>query len=330
MPWQSHNEEKYFSLTANGISDKGIPTSGRIPPRNDKLKHERDTMNKTDRVKRYAADYCIMILGAASYALSVSFFTAPNNIAPGGVTGLATMLHHLIHTPIGTMVLLLNIPLFIWGAIESGFRFLLRTIAATALASGFIDLFALIGFSYRGDRIIAALFGGILSGAGLGLIFLRGGSTGGTDIIARNLHQRLPYISVGSIVLLSDAVVVALSAIVYGSIENALYAVIAIFTSSKLIDAVVFGFSRDNGKLLIIITSQSDDVTHILTGRVNRGVTVLSARGGYSHTERGVILCAVRPHDAYRVKSAVLETDSSAFIITATATAISGLGFSTN
>lgn len=290
-------------------------------------------MNLTDRVRlfcrRYTLDYLVMILGAAVYALSVSFFTAPNEIAPGGVTGLATMLNHLIDLPIGATALLLNIPLLIWGAIESGRRFIIRTMIITAAVSLLIDLFSLFRIAYHGDLIIAAIFGGILSGIGLGLIFLRGGSTGGTDIIARNLNHRLPYLSIGSIVLLSDAVVVALSAIVYGSLENALYAVIAIFTSSKLIDAVVFGLSRDNGKLMIIITALPDEVAAELTGRVNRGVTVLSARGGYSHLPKGVILCAVRPHDAYRVNSAVIDTDPTAFIVTTTATAISGLGFST-
>ncbi|MBQ3329797.1 MAG: YitT family protein [Ruminococcus sp.] len=285
-------------------------------------------MKNTDRVRQYAADYLLMILGAVLYALSVSYFTAPNDIAPGGLTGIATMLNHLFSIPIGTTVLLLNIPLFIWGAIENGRRFILRTIIATAFVSLLIDLFQLPDITYHGDRMIAAVFGGILSGTGLGFILLRGGSTGGTDIIARNLNRRFPYLSIGRIVLISDAVVVALSAVVYGNIENALYAVIAIFTSSKLIDAVVFGLSRDNGKLMIVITSLPDEVTSVLTTKVNRGVTVLSAYGGYSRTPRGVILCAVRPHDAYRVKAAVTETDSEAFIITVPATAISGLGFS--
>lgn len=288
-------------------------------------------MMKTDRARqlcrRYVADYLVMILGGASYALSVSFFTAPNEIAPGGVTGLAAMLNHLFFVPIGVTALLLNIPLLIWGAIESGWRFIARTVFLTALTSLLIDLFSLFDIAYRGDLIIASIFGGILSGIGLGLIFLRGGSTGGTDIIARNLNHRYPFLSFGTIVLVSDAVVVALSAIVYGSLESALYAVITIFTSSKLIDAVVFGLSRDNGKLMIIITSLPDQVAAELTGRVNRGVTVLSAKGGYSHAEKGVILCAVRPHDAYRVNSAVTASDPTAFIITTTATAISGLGF---
>lgn len=285
-------------------------------------------MKQTDRVWTYARDYLVIFSGACIYALSVDFFTAPNNIAPGGVTGLATILNHLFFTPIGAMALIINIPLFIWGGIESGWRFIFRTIIATGAVSLLIDLFALWDISYHGDLIIASIFGGILSGTGLGLIFLRGGSTGGTDIIARNLNRRFPYISIGSIVLVSDAVVVALSAVVYGSLENALYAVIAIFTSSKLIDAVVFGFSRDNGKLLIIITSKPNEIADMITAREDRGVTLLSARGGYSKSPVGVILCAVRPHDAYRVKTAVIREDEHAFIITTTATAISGLGFS--
>lgn len=287
-------------------------------------------MKLTDRAKRNAVDYLLMFLGAVLYALSVSYFTAPNEIAPGGVTGISTMLNHLFATPIGITSLLLNIPLFIWGAVESGRRFILRTIIATAMVSLLIDLFQLPAITYRGERIIAAVFGGILSGTGLGLILLRGGSTGGTDIIARNLNRRFPYISIGSIVLISDAVVVALSAIVYGSLENALYAVIAIFTSSKLIDAVVFGFSRDNGKLLIIITSKPDEIADMITAREDRGVTLLSARGGYSKSPVGVILCAVRPHDAYRVRTAVIGEDEHSFIITTTATAISGNGFTNN
>ena len=285
-------------------------------------------MKKTDRAKAYAIDYLLIALGAAVYALSVDFFTAPNDIAPGGVTGLATMLNHLLGVPIGFTALLLNIPLFIWGAVESGARFIIRTVIASTLVSVLIDGFSAFGLHYQGNLILAAIFGGLLSGFGLGLIFLRGGSTGGTDIIARNLNKRFPYRSVGSIVLISDIVVIALSAIVYGSLEQALYAVIAIFVSTKMIDAVVFGFSRDNGKLLLIVTAKPEELTDMITGQEDRGVTLLSARGGYSGKDLGVILCAVRPHDAYRVRNAVLSADHGAFIVTTTANTISGKGFS--
>ena len=277
--------------------------------------------------KGLLTDCLVIAAGASVYALSVAFFTAPNGIAPGGVTGVATMLNHLIYVPIGATAVILNIPLFIWGAIVNGARFIYRTVIGSVLASVLIDLFSLIPFNYTGSSVLAALFGGLLSGTGLGLIFLRGGSTGGTDIIGRNLHIRYPYLSVGSIILIADAVVIAMAAIVYGSLENALYAVIAIFTSTKVIDAVVFGFSRDNGKLLIIITAESSAVRDALLHGADRGVTVIPARGGYSDEPRGVILCAVHPRDIYRVKNCVSSADPKAFIITATATAISGLGF---
>ena len=272
-------------------------------------------------------DYLIIVLGAAVYALSVSFFTAPNNIAPGGITGIATLLHYLIYVPIGTTALILNIPLFIWGAIKSGARFIVRTVIASSLVSVFIDLFALFSVHYEGDRMIAAIFGGILSGIGLGIVFLRGGSTGGTDIIGRNLHDKYPFLSVGSIILISDAIVIVLSSIVYKSLESGLYAIIAIFVSTKLIDAVVFGFSRDNGKLLIIITADPDRMAELLTHDADRGVTVLAARGGYSGAPKGVILCATHPRDVYRVKSHISTADPTAFVITTNASAISGLGF---
>ena len=280
-----------------------------------------------DGAKAMMRDFTIIALGAAVYAMSVDFFTSPNGIAPGGITGIATMLNHLLYVPIGASALILNIPLFIWAAIENGARFVYRTVAASVMVSALIDLIALVPFSYSGSRMLGAIFGGLLSGSGLGLILLRGGSTGGTDIIGRNLHNRYPYLSVGSIILISDIVVIGLSAVVYGSIENALYAVIAIFTSTRVIDAVVFGFSRDNGKLLIIITAHAEAVRAALLNDADRGVTLLEARGGYSDAPRGVILCATHTRDVYRVKGCVGSADPEAFIITATATAISGLGF---
>jgi len=293
----------------------------------DRAKLPHVSTDRASRVMSVIADYLIMSVGAAVYALSVSLFTAPNGIAPGGVTGLATLLNHLLMIPIGATALILNTPLFLWGAIRSGAKFIYRTVVISTVVSLMIDLFSLIPFSYQGDRILAAIFGGLFCGCGLGLIFLRGGSTGGTDIIGHNLHARYPYLSVGTIILISDLIVIALAAIVYGSIENALYAVIAIFISTKVIDAVVFGFSRDNGKLLIIITSLPYDVSRALLIGADRGVTVIGAKGGYSGEDRGVILCAVHPRDVYRVRSYISSTDPSAFVITANASAITGLGF---
>ena len=294
----------------------------------DRARHMRQDSHGSAAIRTVITDYFVMILGVAVYALSVDFFTAPNHIAPGGVTGISTLLNYLLYVPIGITSLILNIPLFIWGAIKNGYRFIVRTVIISTLASVFIDIFTLFVPRYEGDRILAAIFGGILSGIGLGMVFLRGGSTGGTDIIGRNLHDKYPFLSVGSIILIADAFVIILSAIVYRSIESGLYAIITIFVSTKLIDAVVFGFSRDNGKLLIIITADADAMAQLLTHDEDRGVTVLSARGGYSGAPKGVILCATHTRDVYRVKGHIIAADPNSFIITTSASAISGLGFS--
>ncbi len=284
-------------------------------------------MTKKERVILFFKDYSIILIGSAIYALSVKVFTAPNDIAPGGLTGIATILNSLFSLPIGVMVIVMNIPLFIWGAIENGTRFLLKTAIATVLSSILIDIFELIPYVYEGEKILAALFGGVLSGIGLAMIFYRGGSTGGTDIIGKCIHKHCPHISMGSIILVSDMAVVAMAAIVYRSIENAMYAIIAIFVSTKIIDSFVYGFSRDNGKLMIIITAIPDEISKVILERSQRGVTVVDGQGAYSRQKRGVLLCAARPSEVFKIKSMITSADPSAFIIITTATTISGEGF---
>ena len=284
-------------------------------------------MSKRMLVLSYIKDYLLIIVGCAIYALSVRVFTAPNEIAPGGLTGIATMLNYLFSLPIGIMVIVMNITLFVWGTIEMGPRFLIKSAVATVLSSVLIDVFELIPYTYSGEKILAALFGGVLSGVGLALIFYRGGSTGGTDIIGKCIHKRKPHISMGSIILAADIVVIVMAAIVYRSIENALYAVIAIFVSTKVIDTFVYGFSHDNGKLMIIITSLPERVSNVILERSQRGVTIVDAQGAYSHQKRGVLLCAARPSEVFRIKSMINAADPKAFVIITTATTISGEGF---
>ena len=284
-------------------------------------------MSKREKVVAFIVDYLLILAGSVLYALSVRVFTAPNDIAPGGLTGIATMLNSLFSLPIGIMVIVMNIPLFIWGTVEIGTRFLIKTSVATIVSSVLIDIFELIPYSYTGEKILAALFGGVLSGAGLSLIFYRGGSTGGTDIIGKCIHKRLPHISMGSIILVSDIVVIVMAAIVYHSIESALYAVIAIFVSTKVIDNFVYGFSRDNGKLMIIVTSMPEEISQVILERSQRGVTIVNGEGAYSHQKRGVLLCAARPSEVFKIKSLITAVDTHAFVIITTATTISGEGF---
>lgn len=272
-------------------------------------------------------DYIIIFIGASLFAISVNMFTSPNNIAPGGLTGISTMLNHLFSLPIGIMILVLNIPLFILGAVECGRSFLLKTIVATVFVSVLIDTTAPITYQYSGDTLLAAIFGGLFAGAGLALIFFRGGSSGGTDIISRVVHKHYPHISMGTVGLVCDLIVFIAAAIVYQSIESALYAIITKFVSSKVVDAMIYGTAHDNGKLMFIITDKYEQLSHIIIDKVGRGVTELDAHGAYNNDNKRVLMCAVRPSQVHKIKTLLKSVDENAFIIVTTATAISGKGF---
>lgn len=282
------------------------------------------------KVQTIAADYIAIAAGAVLYAMSVVIFTAPNNIAPGGMTGVATMLNYLFSLPLGTMIFVLNIPLFIWGAIENGISFLTKTIIGTALVSVSIDVLTPILPIYTGDAILAAGFGGVLHGIGLGLIFYRGGSTGGTDIVALNIHKHFPFVSTGTIILITDIAILVMVFFVYQSIENVLYALLTIFVSIKVIDAVSYGTSRGNGKLMFVITDYHSKVSDGIMQNLHRGVTLLSGKGAYSGTNKQIIMCAVRPQEVYKITSIIKSIDSHAFVIVTTAGIIKGEGFVVN
>ncbi len=275
-------------------------------------------------------DYVIIFIGSALYAASVNTFTSPNDIAPGGLTGVGTMLNHLFNLPIGVMILVLNIPLFIWGAIENGKKFLTKTVIATVFVSILIDAMAPFSYKYEGDTLLASIFGGLLSGLGLAFIFFRGGTTGGTDIVARNIHKRVPHISMGTVILTCDAIIILAAAFVYHSIESALYAVITVFVSTKVIDTVVYGIAHDNGKLMFIVTDKYEEMSMIIMEQIGRGVTQLDAQGAYSNDRKKVLLCALRPSQVHKTKVIVNSVDENAFIIVTTANAISGKGFASS
>lgn len=285
-------------------------------------------MQRLDRLfKNSITDYIFIALGASFYAASVAVFTSKNNIAPGGLTGVATMLNYLFGLPIGAMIFVMNIPLFFWAFYESGRGFLIKTMVGTALASAFIDIFQAMLPFYSGNILLAAIFGGALSGLGLGLIFARGGSTGGTDIIAVSLNKRFPHISTGRLMLISDAVVLSAAALVYGNIESALYAGITIFVSVRVIDAVTYGTSRGNGKLIFIISDSFELISREIIQKLGRGVTILNGSGAYTGKRKRVLMCAARPNQVVKITKGVKIIDQNAFIVVTTANSILGEGF---
>lgn len=272
-------------------------------------------------------DCTTIIFGSLIYAVAVSCFTAPNNIAQGGLTGVSIMLNFVFNTPIGITTMIMNIPLLIWGLIENGKSYLAKTVVAIVVSSVAIDVISSFTTGYHGEKLLAAMFGGILSGCGLGLIFYRGGSTGGVDIVAQNIHKHLPFFSVGKLILLADALIIFATIPVYGGIESAMYTSISIFLSVKVIDMVTKGFARDNGKLMFIITSKYAEITKEIIENVERSVTVIDGKGGYTGDDKKVVLCALRPRQVYKVRRIAEDIDRMSFIVVTDAENIMGKGF---
>lgn len=272
-------------------------------------------------------DWTTIIFGSLIYAVSVSCFTAPNNIAQGGLTGVSIMLNFAFSTPIGITTMIMNIPLLIWGLVENGKSYLAKTVVAIVVSSVAIDVISSFTTGYHGEKLLAAMFGGILSGCGLGLIFYRGGSTGGVDIVAQNIHKHLPFLSVGKLILLADALIIFATIPVYGGIESAMYTSISIFLSVKVIDMVTKGFARDNGKLMFIITSKYAEITKEIIENVERSVTVIDGKGGYTGDDKKVVLCALRPRQVYKVRRIAEDIDRMSFIVVTDAENIMGKGF---
>ncbi len=275
--------------------------------------------------RQFLADFLFIGVGTALYSAALTIFLQPSAISPGGVTGLASLTGQITRLPTGVLTAVLNLPLIIWGFRRLGGSFVLRTAVATLIMSVWIDLFDALLPHYSGDRLLAALYGGFLGGAGLAMVFLRGGSTGGTDIAAKIIAKRWPQFSVGKGVLLLDGIIILLVAVVYSSFESALYTTLTIFISTRVIDSVLCGNHR--GKLAVIITDRPKEVTEAIFDNLERGVTHLQATGGYSHSPRTMIMCAVRVNEVTALRRAVAHADEGAFAVIAEAAEILGEGF---
>lgn len=266
-----------------------------------------------------------ILTGSALYALSVSVFSTPNDIAPGGATGLGVLVHALFGVPVGAVVLLTNVPLLIAAYFNLSRGYALRTAAVLVLASVLMDVTAPLVTPYTGDRLLSALCGGLLSGVGVGMIMLRGASTGGSEIAASLLQKRRPHLSVGRCILAVDAVVIVLSAPVFGELSASLYAALAVFVSSTVIDRVVYG--REEGRLLLVVTDRKEEICRAVATELSRGVTVLRATGGYSGRDTHLLLCAVSRIQLPALKRLVREADRRAFAMVVTTKQVVGEGF---
>ncbi len=269
-------------------------------------------------------DFIIIVSGSALIGLGVSCFAAPNGIVAGGLSGLATIIGFLTSLPIGFTTLAFNIPIFIVGTKKLGFDFLKKSIIASVLVSIFIDVFSALP-SYTSDRLVSALYSGVLSGLGVSLVFLQGATTGGVDIIAKIISAEKPHFTVGRLILIMDFVVIIIAIFVYKNFESGLYSVIAIFIQSQCIDIILKG--ADKGTLVLVNSAKNDKIAKEIINTLSRGATLLNGKGAYSGVDNHTLICALRVHEVVNLKRIVREIDPAAFIILLEAHDILGEGF---
>jgi uncharacterized membrane-anchored protein YitT (DUF2179 family) len=256
--------------------------------------------------------------------VGISLFIDPNNLAPGGFTGLSVMINRLIPVETGTIYLILNIPVILLGIWKFGWKFTVSTLYTIFMVSVFTNL---LGYAepITTQPILGALFGGTLMGAGIGLVLRNSATTGGTDIIIKCLRQKMPHLKTGSLMLILDAVIIGVSGLVFGNFDSVLYSIVAVCTTSVVLDMVLYG--RDGAKLIYIISDRAEVITERLLTDADIGVTHLEGSGAYQNKEKKVIMCVVKKQLAYKVEEIVKHEDSSAFMIISNASEIYGEGY---
>ncbi|MCX7781204.1 MAG: YitT family protein [Negativicutes bacterium] len=269
-------------------------------------------------------NYLGITLGALLTAVALNMFLIPNKVAAGGVSGFATVLHYLLGVPVGMTMLALNIPLFLASVKVLGAKFGINTLFGAAVLSLAIDLSAPYTPVLTRDLLLSSLYGGVLSGVGMGLVFRFKGTTAGTDLLAAILNK-LFKISVGQALLSVDFFVIAFAGIAFVSPELSLYALISLFVTSKIIDLIQEGPSTS--KAFFIITSAADEVASKVLAEMDRGVTFLPGRGAYTGQNRDVLFCVVSTSEVTRLKDIVNAIDSKAFVIVADVHEVMGEGF---
>lgn len=263
--------------------------------------------------------------GSFIYSAAVTVFIAPNEFSPGGFTGISTLFNYWLNIPTGIFLLILNIPVLILGFTNFGGYFIAKTAVATVLVSFSLTVTDLILPPFQIDKILAAVFGGIMMGLGLSLILLRGATTGGIDIIAKIINKKARHLTVGKVILIFDAFVITLATVAYHNIESALYSVISIYATSIIMDKMLYG--GDKGKIIYIISDFYKEICNDINVTLGRGVTIIKSQGGYTGKDRSMLFCTVRLHQVSAVYEIAEKYDPNAFIVVSEAGEILGEGF---
>lgn len=279
---------------------------------------------RQQRIFRTIWNYIIITVFSLTYAVGISLFLDPNNLAPGGVSGISIMLSRITPLPTGTWIILINIPILALGLWKFGLKFLISTVYCTIISSVFTNMLSSFA-PLTTDKLLAALAGGTIMAVSMGMILKAGATTGGVDIIVKVLRLKYRHLKTGNLYLIMDAIVVTLSGIMFQNLETALYAAVAIFVNSVVLDTVLYG--KDGAKMIYIISDYPKQITERLLADLDIGVTALQGEGAYSGKEKKVLLCVMRKPLAPKAQQIVKEEDPDAFMIVSDATEIFGEGY---
>lgn len=277
-------------------------------------------INKFSFLKQYGT----ILIFSLVYAIGISLFLAPNNLAPGGISGLSIIISYYTHISYGLLYGLINIPIIIFGICKLGIRILVPTIITVILTSTFTNIFSCYP-PVTNDLLLAALFGGALVSSGLSMFLKNGSTSGGVDIIVRIIKLRYPHVKTGKLFLFIDIIVVIFSAFAFKNLAIALYASVAVITSSIIMDKILYG--TDGAKLIFIISEFNEQIADALLSDLDTGVTYIKGFGAYTHSEKNIIMCVTRKQTFPKLQNAVRSIDDNAFLIVSSANEVLGNGF---
>ena len=279
-----------------------------------------------ERIRKILWPALIIAAASAIYALGFVWCYVPNGIAFGGLTGVAQIINRLLPVfPIGVTVIVLNIPLFILGWKLIGGRLLVSSLYAMFLSSVFIDLLTPLYDWPAMEPLLGCIFGGLLVGLGLGLVFLQGATTGGTDLLARLLKLKLAWLPMGKLLMGIDLAVIVTASAAFRTLYAALYGLVALYVSTIVMDGVLYGL--DTAKVAYIISDKNKEICSTIVRDMDRGVTILRGQGAYTGTDKDVLMCAFKQREIAAIRSAVKEIDPNAFLIVCNAHEVLGEGF---
>ena len=266
------------------------------------------------------------VIGSMTFALGFALFLTPHGLNAGGVTGFAMVIGRALGLDsfVGTISFIINLPLFLLGGLKIGKRFFWGSLIGMTVSSVFIDVFAVIP-APQTDTLLAIIYGGLLCGMGIGMVFTSGTSTGGSDIVVRLLKLRFRNVPVGQISMIIDLTVAVLTGVVFGNIVNTLYIGVAVFLTTKIMDMVIYRF--DYSKVALIITKEYEKVAQVISDELGRGATYLHGQGTYTKEDTKVVLTAVKRQQLAELKDIVIRIDPNAFIIVQEAHQVLGDGF---